>query len=308
MPATPTVAAPKPERDARIDVLRGLALLTIFVDHMPDDILNRVTLHNFGFCDAAEVFVLLAGFSSMLAFGRSFARDGATTGVRRIALRVGRIYLFHAGLLLTTLLVVQGWTARYHMTPTVMAPILGAPVKGLAHGLTLSALPTYLDILPLYVVLLAVFPLAYAVIRRSPPLALLISGLIWLAAALDPGLNLPNWLDAKGWYFDPFAWQFMFVIGAVLSVEVGRRGGELPRKRWAIWACSLFLAFAFLEAAPWHDWHLPDLRLFAMTLPDKSRLDWLRIVDVLALFYLLLSSPRVRAMCRARWLRPVEAC
>ena len=65
------------ERDHRIDVLRGLALLMIFVDHIPDNVLSLVTMHNFGFCDAAEAFVLLAGMSSMLAYGRAFERSGA---------------------------------------------------------------------------------------------------------------------------------------------------------------------------------------------------------------------------------------
>src|SRR6266487_3160746 len=60
------------KRDPRIDVLRGLALLMIFVDHVPDNLLSLITLRNFGFSDAAEVFVLLAGFSSMLAYGRIF--------------------------------------------------------------------------------------------------------------------------------------------------------------------------------------------------------------------------------------------
>jgi OpgC protein len=47
------------KRDPRIDVLRGMALLMIFVDHIPGNVLSLVTLHNFGFSDAAEVFVLL---------------------------------------------------------------------------------------------------------------------------------------------------------------------------------------------------------------------------------------------------------
>ncbi len=57
------------KRDLRVDVLRGISLLMIFIDHIPDNSLGLVTIHNFGFSDAAEVFVLLAGFSSMLAYG-----------------------------------------------------------------------------------------------------------------------------------------------------------------------------------------------------------------------------------------------
>jgi hypothetical protein len=280
----------------------------IFVDHIPNDILNKITLHNFGFSDAAEVFVLLAGFSATLAYGRSFERDGAISGLRRVALRCARIYVFQIGLLLATLAVVVLWTRHYHLQATIVAPILGKPVAGLAHGLTLRALPSYLDILPLYVVLLAAFPAIYLVLRRSRWLALAGSAGLWAVANLDHGLNLPNWIDGQGWYFNPFAWQFLFTIGAAMAVTVARNGGALPWLRGLAALCAVYLVVAFFEAAPWGDWSLPDLRLFAMEAPDKSHLAVPRILDILALIYLLLSSERVRSLARHALLRPVEAC
>jgi hypothetical protein len=72
------------ERDLRIDFLRGLALLFIFIDHIPDNGLAHFTLRNFGFADAAEVFVLLAGFSAVLAYQRSFEREGFRAGAARV--------------------------------------------------------------------------------------------------------------------------------------------------------------------------------------------------------------------------------
>jgi hypothetical protein len=86
-----------------VDALRGIALIMIFIDHLPGNPLSLVTLHSFGFCDAAELFVLLAGFSSMVAYGSSFDRDGMLIGLRRVFLRVLRLYLFQAALLLTVL-------------------------------------------------------------------------------------------------------------------------------------------------------------------------------------------------------------
>jgi hypothetical protein len=127
------------KRDPRVDVFRGLALLMIFVDHIPNNALSLVTIRNFGFSDAAEIFVLLAGFSSMMAYGGVFERDGAGSGLRRIFLRLGRLYLVQVGLLLTTLGVVLIWTTYYQQQPTHVAPILNAPVVGLAHALTLHA-------------------------------------------------------------------------------------------------------------------------------------------------------------------------
>lgn len=304
-----TVGAPKiSQRDPRVDVLRGLALVTIFIDHIPDDLLNKLTLHNFGFCDAAEVFVVLAGYSSMLAYGKSFQRDGARVALRKIAFRCARIYLFHVGLLLTTLGVVLVWIRHNQLAPKTIARILGAPMEGLAHGLTLRALPHYLDILPLYIALLAAFPLIYVAVRRSPLLTLCGSALVWTVANAFPSLNLPNWIDGQGWYFNPFAWQFLFTIGVVLSVAIAAHGGGLAPSRAARWIAVTFLAFAFLEAAPWTEWSLPDLRLLAMAAPDKSSLAPLRILDILALIYLLLSAPRIVHLARSPWLRPIEAC
>jgi hypothetical protein len=296
------------KRDPRIDVLRGFALLMIFVDHIPGDTLGSVTLRNFGFSDAAEVFVLLAGMSSMLAYGRVFEREGAFGGVRRIIQRWARIYLFQIGLLLTTLAVVLLWTTHYHLPPTLVAPILNEPLSGIMHGLTLLAVPGYLDILPLYLVLLAIFPLVYVGLRLNPGLALGVSAAIWLAVNLDPNLNLPNWMNGGRWYFNPFAWQFLFTIGAALAMVSAAHGGSLRRARWAVWLCVAYLAFAFLESAPWASWHLPSLRPFNMAAPDKSQLAAVRVLNILALAYLLLSSPGLRALAGRRFFRPLEAC
>lgn len=280
----------------------------IFVDHMPGNPISYLTLHNFGFCDAAEVFVLLAGVSSMFAYGRVFARDGAMPGLRRVGARCLRIYLCQVFLLLTTLAVGQVWSRSFGLKPILIAPLLDNGPAGLLHALMLHALPGYLDILPLYIVLLAGFPLVYLAMRRSVWLALGLAVLVWLAANLDNRLNLPNWLDAKGWYFNPFTWQLLFVVGAALAVALQKGGGSLPRNRWLTALSVGYLGFAFLQTAPWADWHLPSLRLFAMAAPDKSSLSPLRLLDILALFQLIFSSERLRELARHRFARAIEAC
>jgi hypothetical protein len=295
-------------RDPRVDVARGAALLMIFIDHMPGNPISFLTMHNFGFSDAAEVFVLLAGVSSMMAYGKLFARDGAWAGLRRVWARCVRIYAAQILLLLITLALVRWWTFTFGLKPTIIAPLLDAGLIGLVHGMMLYALPGYLDILPLYIVLLAAFPLIYVAVRRSVWLALGISVLIWAAANLDPRLTLPNWVDAKGWYFNPFTWQLLFVFGAVLAVALRSGGGSLPRNRWLTLVSWLYLGFAFMETAPWTDWHLPNLRPFEMAPPDKSSLSPLRLLDILALFHLVFSSQKVLELARHRYVRAVEAC
>ncbi|MEE7461416.1 hypothetical protein MFUR16E_08795 [Methylobacterium fujisawaense] len=312
LPPPPAEARPaKPARDARVDVVRGLALLTIFIDHIPRNAPALLTLHNFGFSDAAEIFVLLAGYSSMIAYGGLFRRAGIRTALTRIAKRCLRIYLFQAGLLLATLVIVRIWMDLTGLTPRFgVAPLLQMGLlPGLLRGLALNALPNYLDILPLYILLLALFPLIYLGMRRGIWGVLGLSGALWLAANVDHQLNLPNAAAVDdGWYFNPFAWQFLFVIGAALAVKVRAHDGLLPRRGWAVAAAAAYLAFAFLQGGSWAEWGLPDLRPLAIGPPDKSHVAPLRLINMLALAYLLFSAPAVARASRWRRLRLVDAC
>lgn len=301
----------KPVRDARVDVLRGFALLTIFVDHIPRNAPALFTLHNFGFSDAAEIFVLLAGYSSMMAYGGLFQRAGIRRTLGRIGRRCLRIYLFQAGLLLATLIIVRIWmdltglTPRFGVAPLIQMGLL----PGLLRGLALNALPNYLDILPLYILLLALFPLIYFGLRRGVWGVLALSGTLWLAANLDHQLNLPNAAAVDdGWYFNPFAWQFLFVIGAALALAIRSGGGLLPRRGWAVATAGVYLAFALFQGGSWAEWSLPNLRPLAIDVPDKSHVGPLRLLDILALTYLLFSAPAVGRFCRHPSLRLIDAC
>jgi len=100
--ASVTTIAP-PGRDARVDFFRGLALMFIFIDHVKENALQYVTMQNFGFADAAEVFVALAGYASFLAYTRVFDRQGWWAGLVKIASRISKLYLAH------TLLRPAGW-------------------------------------------------------------------------------------------------------------------------------------------------------------------------------------------------------
>ena len=208
MPDTTKTSAGKRRlpRDTRVDALRGLALLMIFIDHVPGNLLSLVTLRNFGFSDAAELFVLLSGFSSMIAYGGSFDRDGAVAGLRRVLLRCVRLYVFQALLLLVVLALVGAWFRYFGLEPSPSALYVRSGLRGLQHSLTLQAQPSAMNILPLYIVLLALFPLIYGLIRISPLLALATSGALWVWVNFDRSINLTNWLDGQGWFFDPFAW------------------------------------------------------------------------------------------------------
>lgn len=295
-------------RDVRVDFLRGVALLMIFIDHVPGNLLGLATLRNFGFSDAAEVFVLLSGFSSMMAYGGRFEREGVMQGLRHVAARLLRIYLFQAILLIVVMVMVGAWFEYFGIEPQHGAPYVRSGLTGLGKSLTLQAQPSALNILPLYIVLLALFPLIYGLIRISPWLALALSGALWAAVNLDPSINLTNWLDGQGWYFDPFAWQFLFVLGALTAVALRRTGGDLPAPLWARAGAWGYLGFALIAVAPWGVWGWSDWQPIALALPDKTVLAPLRLLDVLAMIGLALSSPRFHDLVRRPALRFVVVC
>ena len=94
----------------------------------------------------------------------------------------------------------------------------------------------------------------------------------------------------------------------MLSLRTAAGGGGLRRRHWLVLAAAAYLAVAFFQGAPWNDWNMADHKLFAMASPDKSTLAWPRILDILALMYLMLSSERARRICASRWLWPLNAC
>ncbi len=307
-PALFAGGGPRLPRDGRIDLLRGCALLTIFIDHVPDNPLTAVTLRNFGFSDAAELFVILAGISAMLAYGKCFEREGTAAGVRRVFGRCARLYIYQIGLLVGTLVIAQVWRAQFGLEPVNLAPFFDMPLAAMAHALMLHALPASLNILPLYVVVLGAFPLLYAGMRAAPRLTLGASALLWLAANLEPRFNLPNWLDGSGWYFNPFAWQFLFALGMLAAAVLRANGGHLPRHRALTVAACAYLVVALLLAAPWTVWGISHAQLLAFDAPDKTALAPARLLDILAMMYLALSSGLLRRAADSAWARPLVAC
>src|SRR5438105_9559770 len=105
------------DRDTRVDFFRGVALILIFIDHIPGNIFAKFTLTNFGFADAAEIFVFLAGYASFLAYDRAF-EHGWLAGAAKAAGRVRHLYVAN---LLVLVVCVAGLA--------VAAPALRRPLR-----------------------------------------------------------------------------------------------------------------------------------------------------------------------------------
>lgn len=296
-------------RDVRLDFFRGLALVCIFIDHTPGNILSFVTVRNFGFSDAAEMFVLIAGYTAVVAYSRTFERQGIWGGIQRVGRRMRDLYAAH--ILLTLLCaVLLAVAARWFENPLYyehvnLTPYAYDPLGAMWRTLVLYYQLGYLNILPLYIVLLGWFPLLWWLMQRHLGLALAASAALWLLANVL-GANLPSWPELYGWYFNPFAWQLVFSLGAIAAVHA-QRGGTLPRMPWLVALVSAYAIFGFIVAAPWI--HIDGLEETRLIHPDsigpnsKSRLSLWRLAHILSLAYLVV----LMVPATARWLRTPAA-
>jgi len=218
--ALATDQAQQSGRDLRLDLFRGLALLFIFIDHIPNNVLSYVTLHSIAFSDAAEVFVFISGYAAATVYGKTFERQGCIAASGRIYRRVWQLYLAHI-LTFVGLVAVLSYVALRLHNPTYIEDFgidyfIDEPRSALAKFLLLQYQPQFLDILPIYMIFLGVLPLLLLLLRCWLPLPLMISGALYLLT-LSFGWQLHSYPDNEAWYFNPLAWQFLFVIGATVG-------------------------------------------------------------------------------------------
>ena len=94
------------ERDLRLDFFRGLALFCIFLDHLPNNILAEFTLQSVMFADAAEVFILISGYTAGMVYGRAMERQGFLVAGIRVYHRLWQLYVAHVFLFMIFLAMV----------------------------------------------------------------------------------------------------------------------------------------------------------------------------------------------------------
>ncbi len=294
MTTSPAATTASSSRDIRVDFLRGLALWFIFITHTPGNLLAHGTLRNVALCDATEVFVLLAGYAAGIAYGRMLERDGWVTAGARIIGRMGTLYVAHIFLFVVFAAQVGFSAAALNQAAYLdelhLDPFGNEPYRALLEALLLRYQPAFLDILPLYIVVLGLFALSLPLIRR--PAWLLGLAIALYAVARATGLTLPSWTGG-GWFFNPFAWQLLFAIGVVLGradpVMLARR---LP---WnlglAVLAGLLLLAIAVSLNLIWHGpefgLYPPEWMAAAIAQVDKAGLHPARLASVLLLGWLV---------------------
>jgi len=308
-------------RDLRLDFFRGLALLCIFIDHIPGNRIADYTIRVIGLSDASELFIFISGYAAGLVYMSAIAREGLLFSSLRVWRRVWQLYVAHLFLFVIFTAEVA-WTSMKFDNPMYVeemniASFLNEPHIAILEALLLKFKPVYMDILPLYIVLLAFFPLALWLIRRSRLLALGLSVGLY-AAARYYHLNLPAYPEDAEWYFNPLAWQLLFVIGAILGASTrgfANSGAEfpIPRNRWLLGAAIAYALFGFAMQFLWE--HDLITRVFphgseAFIFPtDKTNLSGWRLSNLLALAYITAYFLRADSpMLRWRAFHPLIIC
>jgi hypothetical protein len=277
------------ERDLRLDLFRGLALWLIFLDHIPQNIVNWITIRNYGFSDATEIFIFISGYTAAFVYGRTMRERGFVLASARILRRAWQIYVAHI-FLFTIFMAEIAYVAATFENPLYaeemkILDFLKQPDITIFQALLLKFKPVNMDVLPLYIVLLLSFPPMLFLLLRHPNVALGGSALVYaLAWRLD--WNLPAYPNGV-WFFNPFAWQLLFVFGAWCALGGAQKLGIVLRSRAVLIVAIAYLVFAFLVTLTWHfeslDRFMPGWLADRMYPIDKTNLDVLRFAHFLAL-------------------------
>jgi hypothetical protein len=304
------------ERDLRLDLFRGVGLWMIFLDHIPHDVVSWLTLRNYGFSDAAEFFVFISGYLAGFIYGPIIKAGHFLAALKRLWKRAMEMYVAHIMLFLIFTAQIAR-TVRKFDNPLYedefnVHNFLLHPDVLIGQALSLRYKPVNLDVLPLYIALIATAPFMLWAMVRRPNLTLLGSIVLFICARKFDW-NLASYPPGTTWYFNPFAWQLMFIFAAWCGTGGANKIWPIIQSRLALAVALLWILFGFLIVMSWHfailGWWVPAWLNKMMYPIDKTDLDMLRFTHFLALALVVVRFvPHNWAALTSKWLRPMVMC
>ncbi|EJN15638.1 hypothetical protein PMI42_00654 [Bradyrhizobium sp. YR681] len=285
---------PEKGRDLRLDLFRGVANWAIFLDHIPDNVVNWITTRNYGFSDAADLFVFISGYTASFVYARMMLDRGFIVGATRLTKRVWQLYVAHIILFVIYIASISYLALRFGDSEMInefnVAGLVDNATETLRQGLFLRFKPLNLDVLPLYIVLMGLFPPVLWFMLRKPDLTMVLSIVLWLAAR-HYGLNL-NAYPAGQWYFNPYAWQVLFVFGAWCAMGGARRSMTLINAPVTLYLCLGYLLFALVMTMagrfPGFGAMFPEWLFSAFNPNDKTNLAPYRFIHFVVIVVLVI--------------------
>ncbi len=270
-----------------VDFWRGLALVFIFVNHIPGIFYSRFTHFHYSISDSADLFVFLAGWGMRLMVGTPERRQPTGYLVLRLGGRAITLYAAQIMITMIAIAMLAGGAVLLN-NPLLLewhnaAAVFHDPVTTHIGLALLTHQLGYFDILPLYVVIMITAPLI-AVIDRYAPHAVLPLSLLVYCITLAFQISVPSWPVEGQWFFNPLAWQLVFVLGFVLAREDGV-GGFVRRHitpiRWIALPIVIVALICVLTGWWWDPTKVPQPRLFFLI--DKAFETPPRLIQFLAL-------------------------
>ena len=311
----PALAVTTTGRDLRLDLFRGLALWLIFLDHIPSNLVAWITIRNYGFSDATEIFVFVSGYTAAFVYGKAMRERGFVVAGARILRRAWQIYVAHVFLFAIYLAEIS-YVATSFENPLYaeemgILDFLKQPDVTIIQALLLKFKPANMDVLPLYIILLLLFPPILWLLLFRSTLALAASVALY-ALTWEFGWNMPSYPSGH-WFFNPFAWQLLFVFGAWCALGGAQRLSAVLQSRVTLALAIAYLVFAFVITMTWYvpgmSQYVPHWLEQAIYPIDKTNLDVLRFAHFLALAVVTVwFVPRDWPPLKSRWMWPLIVC
>ncbi|WP_027542693.1 OpgC domain-containing protein [Bradyrhizobium sp. WSM2254] len=285
---------PEKGRDLRLDLFRGVANWAIFLDHIPENVVNWITTRNYGFSDAADLFVFISGYTASFVYARMMLDRGFIVGATRLTKRVWQLYVAHIILFVIYIASISYLALRFGDSEMInefnVAGLVDNATETLRQGLFLRFKPLNLDVLPLYIVLMGLFPPVLWFMLRKPDVTMVLSIVLWLAAR-HFGWNLTAY-PAGQWYFNPYCWQVLFVFGAWCAMGGARRSMTLINAPITLWLCLGYLLFALVMTMagrfPTFGGMFPQWLFSAFNPNDKTNLAPYRFIHFVVIVILVI--------------------
>jgi len=285
---------PDKGRDLRLDLFRGVANWAIFLDHIPDNVVNWITTRNYGFSDAADLFVFISGYTASFVYARMMLDRGFIVGATRLTKRVWQLYVAHIILFVIYIASISYLALRFGDSEMInefnVAGLVDNATETLRQGLFLRFKPLNLDVLPLYIVLMGLFPPVLWFMLRKPDVTMVLSIVLWLTAR-HFGWNL-NAYPAGQWYFNPYCWQVLFVFGAWCAMGGARRSMTLINAPVTLYLCLGYLLFALVMTMagrfPAFGGMFPEWLFSAFNPNDKTNLAPYRFIHFVVIVILVI--------------------
>lgn len=296
----------KTGRDHSLDVLRGIILVIMLVDHIGGPF-RKYTFESLGFVSAAEGFVYLSGLVFGLVYGKKLLQGQGKEIIGKASKRSAVIYFYHLLLpliLIIPVLVYPELIERVKDARIITDYSLAHPLKTILFYLSFLFRPSQFGILPMYCIYILVAPFVLTAFHKGKTgLVLVILALIWWIAWFDwfhlLGLE-PERIGMELGYFNIFSWQILFFLGSYIGFSRAKGKDVVPKSKILLLVAVLVFLAMFVVR------HSPDMQGWFIEVVnyhiERGDLGILRILNFCVLAFLIDYLIKSGWFFRSKWL------